>query len=113
METGRIDRLVQVGIRCMNGHQREQAEKFGVEVHEMKDWQGLLKFCFDGPLYISFDMDALDPAFAPGVSHREPGGLGIRDVYLVEYNPVQDLSGLTAMTAAKIMKELMGKIVDG
>lgn len=32
---------------------------------------------------------------------------------LVEYNPGQDLTGLTAMTAAKIMKELMGKIVTG
>jgi len=126
METGRIHRLVQVGIRCMTGHQREQAEKFGVEVHEIKDWQGPPKFSFDGPLYISFDMDALDPAFAPGVSHREPGGLGIRDVLtvihnlkankivgadLVEFNPRRDPTGQTAMVAAKIMKELMGAIL--
>jgi len=126
METGRIHRLVQVGIRCMTGHQKEQAEKFGVEVNEIKDWQGPPEFSFDGPLYISFDMDALDPAFAPGVSHWEPGGLGIRDVLtvihnlkvnkivgadLVEYNPRRDPTGLTAMVAAKIMKELMGAIL--
>jgi agmatinase len=128
METGRVTRLVQVGIRCMNGHQKRQAKKFGVEVHEMKDWQGPPALAFDGPLYISVDMDALDPAFAPGVSHWEPGGLGVRDILsvihhlkadnivgadLVEYNPGQDLTGLTAMTAAKIMKELMGKLLTG
>lgn len=59
------------------------SKKFGVEVHEMKDWQGPPAFSFDGPLYISFDMDALDPASAPGVSHWEPGGLSLRDVLQV------------------------------
>ena len=33
-----------------------------------------------GPVYVSIDLDGLDPAFAPGVSHREPGGLSVRDV---------------------------------
>jgi agmatinase len=123
METGRMARLVQVGIRCMTGHQRQQAEKFGVEVHEMKDWQGPPALTFDGPLYVSVDMDALDPAFAPGVSHWEPGGLSVREILqvlqqvtadrivgadLVEYNPRRDPSGQTAMVAAKLMKELMG-----
>jgi len=126
METGRVARLVQVGIRCMTGHQKRQAEKFGVEVHEMKDWQGPPALAFDGPLYISVDMDALDPAFAPGVSHREPGGLSVREILqvlqqvkadrivgadLVEYNPRQDPSGRTAMVAAKLMKELMGRML--
>jgi len=32
-----------------------------------------------GPVYISFDMDVLDPAFAPGVSHWEPGGMSVRE----------------------------------
>ena len=123
METGRVARLVQVGIRCMTGHQKSQAEKFGVEVHEMKDWQRPPALAFEGPLYISVDMDALDPAFAPGVSHWEPGGLSVRNLLqvlqqvtanpvvgadLVEYNPRRDPSGRTAMVAAKIMKELMG-----
>ena len=123
METGRVTRLVQVGIRCMTGHLKQQAEKFGVEVHEMKDWQGPPALTFDGPLYISVDMDALDPAFAPGVSHWEPGGLSVREILqvlqqvtakrivgadLVEFNPRQDPSGRTAMVAAKLMKELMG-----
>ena len=35
---------------------------------------------FTSPLYISLDMDVLDPAFAPGVSHFEPGGLTVREL---------------------------------
>ena len=126
METGRVARLVQVGIRCMTGHQKSQAEKFGVEVHEMKNWQGPPALTFDGLLYISVDMDALDPAFAPGVSHWEPGGLSVREILqvleqvqadrivgadLVEFNPRQDPSGRTAMVAAKLMKEMIGRML--
>src|SRR5215813_14095291 len=78
MEEGLADRLVQVGIRTATGHQREQIERFGVEAVEMKDFRDDLTIEFDTPVYISFDIDGLDPAFAPGVSHREPGGLSTR-----------------------------------
>jgi arginase len=74
MEDGLAKRLVQIGIRTMIRHQREQAEKFGVEVVEMRALPAFEKLKADGPVYISFDIDVLDPAFAPGVSHREPGG---------------------------------------
>jgi agmatinase len=121
MEEGLASRLVQVGIRTMNAHQREQANRFGVEVLEMKDWQAIYKIKFDGPVYISLDMDAIDPAFAPGVSHHEPGGFTSREVIsilqningnvvsadLVEFNPTRDASGITAMLAAKLYKELL------
>ena len=125
MEAGLAKRLVQVGIRTINLHQRQQAEKFGVEVVDMSIFPAYDKLGFTGPVYISFDMDALDPAFAPGVSHREPGGLSVREAIaylhaikgqivgadLVEYNPVQDIAGLTATTAAKILKEILGKML--
>src|SRR5260370_18907645 len=75
MEEHLAKRLVQVGIRTMNGHQREQAARFGVEVSEMRALPAYRKLRIDGPVYISFDIDVLDPAFAPGVSHREPGGM--------------------------------------
>lgn len=80
MENGYAIRLVQVGIRTLNTHQAEQAEKFGVEIHPMKtlDLSTIPKF--NNPLYISIDMDGFDPAFAPGVSHHEPGGLTSRQV---------------------------------
>ncbi|GAB5522232.1 MAG: agmatinase [Roseivirga sp.] len=125
MENGLAKSLTQVGIRTMTQHQKEQGERFGVNVIQMKDWTADLKFQIEGPVYISFDMDALDPAFAPGVSHHEPGGFSTREAIsmiqkldldiigcdVVEYNPDRDLNGVTAMVAAKIVKELLAKLL--
>ncbi|HEX2250594.1 MAG TPA: agmatinase [Gemmatimonadales bacterium] len=128
MEERLARRLVQVGIRTMNDHQRSQAERFGVEVLEMKHWNDGRRPRIDGPVYISLDLDGLDPAFAPGVSHREPGGLSVREVLsliqsagevlvgadVVEYNPRQDYGGVTATVAAKLVKEIAGRMLaDG
>ena len=121
MEEGLASRLVQVGIRTMTDHQREQAGRFGVEVIEMKHWNRNLQFNLQGPVYVSLDMDAIDPAFAPGVSHHEPGGFTSREMLhllqniqgnvvgadLVEFNPARDASGITAMLTAKLFKEML------
>ena len=80
LEENRVRRLIQVGIRTMNGHQYEQAKRFGVEVIEMKDIGKTGQINFDGPVYLSLDLDCLDPAYAPGVSHHEPGGMSTREV---------------------------------
>ena len=125
MEAGLAKRLVQMGIRTVNRHQREQAQRFGVEVVEMRGLPAYEKLKAAGPVYITFDMDVLDPAFAPGVSHREPGGMSVREAIahlhaiggeivgadLVEFNPVQDVTGVTATVAAKILKEILGKMI--
>jgi len=125
MEEKLADRLVQVGIRTMNAHQRAQVARFGVESIEMKDFRDDLALEFDTPVYITFDIDGLDPAFAPGVSHQEPGGLSTRQALdviarvrapivgadVVEFNPRVDASGLTAMVCAKLVKELAGKML--
>lgn len=122
LEERLVGRLVQVGIRTMNGHQRAQASKFAVEVIDMRAWSAGDRPAVSGPVYVSLDMDVLDPAFAPGVSHREPGGLSVRDVLgvletfagaligadVVEYNPGQDIAGVTAPVCAKLVKELAG-----
>ena len=127
MESGLARRLVQVGIRTATQHQREQARRFGVEMIEMRSLPAYGKLKAAGPVYITFDMDVLDPGCAPGVSHREPGGMSVREAIahlhaidgdivgadLVEYNPVQDVAGMTAMVAAKILKEILGKAVCG
>jgi agmatinase len=124
MEEGLASRLVQVGIRTANGHQREQARRFGVEVIDMRAWAAGTRPALGGPVYVSIDLDGLDPAFAPGVSHREPGGLTVRDVIglvqqlptppvgadIVEFNPARDPAGLTAHVAAKLVKELAGRM---
>jgi arginase len=70
MEERLAKRLVQVGIRTMVKHQREQAVKFGVEVIEMRALPAFDRMNIRGAVYISFDIDVLDPAFAPGISHR-------------------------------------------
>lgn len=121
MEEGLAGRLVQVGIRTLNEIQKRQAQRFGVEIHPMRDFSaGGFQPDFDGPLYLSFDLDVLDPAFAPGVSHFEPGGLSVREALsiihrvdqpiiaadIVEYNPQRDLHDRTAMVAAKLLKEI-------
>lgn len=126
MEEGLVKRLVQVGIRTINGHQREQAERFGVETIEMRHWRDDLILEFDSPLYISFDVDALDPAFAPGVSHREPGGLSTRQAIgliqrlkasvigadIVEFNPRMDPIQTTGVVCAKLLKEIAAKMLE-
>jgi len=125
MEEGLGQNLVQVGIRAATGQQREKALKHGVRMIEMKDIRENLFLEFSNPLYVSFDMDALDPAFAPGVSHHEAGGLSTRQVLniihalnadivgldVVEVNPERDVSGITAAAAVKIIKEVIGKII--
>jgi agmatinase len=127
LEEGLVERLVQVGIRTMTGHQRAQIERFGVEVVEMKDWRDDWPIDFDTPVYLSFDIDGLDPAFAPGVSHPEPGGLSTRQALnaihsisapvvgadIVEFNPKMDVNSLTAMVCAKLLKEIAAKILLG
>ena len=111
-----------MGIRAMNPHQQAQVQRFGVEVIAMRDYHPGLALDLDGPLYLSLDLDALDPAFAPGVSHHEPGGLSVRQVLdvlarvegglvgadVVELNPDRDINGMTAAVAAKLVKELCG-----
>ena len=127
MEEKLVKRLVQVGIRTATTHQREQIKKFGLEVVEMRDWKHGLAFEFDTPVYISFDVDALDPAFAPGVSHREPGGLSTRQAVdliqrikgeivgadIVEFNPRMDPLHVTGTVCAKLLKEIAARMVSG
>ncbi len=122
MENNLADKLVQVGLRTINDHQKDQALRYDIVQFEMKDWKPGIKIHMDGPVYISLDMDVLDPAFAPGVSHHEPGGLSTRHVLgiiqrlknpvvgadIVEYNPDRDISGITAAAAAKFLKEIAG-----
>lgn len=125
METGKINSLTQVGIRTFNTHQREQAKKFGVQVVEMKDFSFDFMQNLSSPLYISVDLDVLDPAFAPGISHHEPGGMTTRELIkiiqnipvdiigadIVEYNPIRDINNMTAMVAYKIFKELVANML--
>lgn len=123
MEAGLASRLIQVGIRTLNKHCREQATRFDVEIIDMRGFAPNLVPILDGPTYISLDLDGIDPAFAPGVSHAEPGGLTVRDVLavldratgpivgadIVELNPRFDVNGVTAILAAKLVREIASR----
>ena len=128
LEEGLVARLVQVGIRTMSGHQRAQADRFAVEVLDMRAWSAGVRpssAALAGPVYLSLDLDGIDPAFAPGVSHQEPGGLSVREVItliqrlpgpivgadVVELNPLCDLGATTARVAAKLVKEIASRMI--
>ena len=140
------DRLLQVGLRTVTPHHREQMARFDVRAMEARAFDSgamaqpppadaASSFLAehlprDADVYVSFDLDALDPAFAPGVSHHEPGGLSTRQALavlhalasgggggggwrlvgcdLVELNPTRDVNGVTAMVGAKVLKEMLG-----
>ncbi|MEQ1549310.1 MAG: agmatinase [Chakrabartia sp.] len=120
MEAGLASRLVQVGIRTLTHHCREQATRFGVEIIDMRGFSVAAVPVLTGPLYISIDLDGIDPAYAPGVSHPEPGGLTVREVLqvlnlqrapiigadIVELNPDKDINHVTAILAAKLVREV-------
>ncbi len=126
LEDGLVERLVQVGIRSFTPAQNEAAKRHNVEVVPAFSTGTVPAPVFETPVYISMDVDALDPGFAPGVSHPEPGGLSVRQVLeivaatrapdivggdVVELNPKLDRDGGTAVVAAKLVRELLGRII--
>jgi arginase len=120
LEGGHAASLTQVGIRTMTAHQAAQAARYGVQVVEMRHLDARTWTPPRGPLYVSLDLDVLDPAHVPGVSHHEPGGLTVRELLqlldrvegpvlgadLVELNPSRDINDMTATVAAKLVREL-------
>lgn len=124
MEEGLAGRLIQVGLRTLTPHQREQSKRFGTEIFGADRWRDAIPVVagVSGSVYVSLDLDVLEPMLAPGISHPEPGGLTVREVLdvlfalrariigadVVEYNPRFDVRDLTARVAAKFVKELVG-----
>lgn len=124
LENCDVGRLVQIGIRTMTPPQRRVADAHDVRVFGAWELDAARAELPQGPVYVTLDLDGLDPAFAPGVSHREPGGLSVREVLemvraipgtivgadVVEYNPDRDVAGMTATVAAKFAREFAARI---
>lgn len=128
LEMEHIASVTQIGIRTLNKPQKKFAEQHRERLkifhaQELIVELPTLEAIPVGTLtYISIDMDGLDPAYAPGVSHPEPGGLTTRQVLnflqnghwrlvgmdVVEVNPVLDINNQTAILAGKIFHEAMG-----
>jgi guanidinopropionase len=81
----------------------------------------------EGPVYITYDIDGLDPTEAPGTAAREPGGLSMRDSQVIlreltgrqviggdvcEVAPALDPSGLTALNAANLLFEIVCLVAE-
>ena len=132
--SGVCKKLIALGIRCTNPVQRDQYTKYDVTVLEARNFPAHGRDCApllesligpDDPVYISFDVDVIEPGLAPGVSHRESGGISVRQAVdaihaipgrvvgadIVEFNPLRDVQGVTAAVAAKLLKELASKII--
>ncbi|MCP4334590.1 MAG: agmatinase [Gammaproteobacteria bacterium] len=129
MKDGLIDpeRTIQIGIRtCFKGERGEGVEVIGAdEVHakpavEIADH--ILERVGSGPAYLTFDIDCLDPTFAPGTGTPVPGGLSTYQALaiiralkgkdflgmdVVEVSPPYDHSEITANAAAMIAIEML------
>ncbi|MEO7328498.1 MAG: arginase family protein [Minicystis sp.] len=121
LDDGCIAKLVQVGIRANTPAQQQKARAHDVLMLGADEIDRIPPAFFDTPLYVTIDLDGLDPAFAPGVSHPEPGGLSTREVLallrqiegrllgadVVERNPERDESQRTTGVAVRLVKELL------
>lgn len=117
--------LYQFGIRSADGDELSSADEgcfFPYKVIE--PLESILSTLADSYLYITLDMDVVDPAYAPGVSVPEPGGVSAGEILevisllerykkqivgidLVEICPAYDSSQITAMLGAKIIREAL------
>jgi len=127
------DRMVQIGIRGAANSPEcwEFGERNGIRIIFMEEFARIgvdktveeaRRIVGNGPLYITFDVDGLDPAFTPGTGTPEIGGItsleaqglirGFRGLNLVgadvvEVSPPFDPSGYTALVAATMMYEIL------
>jgi arginase family enzyme len=134
IEEGTLDKenVVLVGIRNMSREEKKFIEDNRIKNYSMKEisFEYLREVCDSimsvarqwSRAYISFDIDVLDPAFAPATGYHEPGGLTTRQLLyfihrlkmlrnigmtdVVEVNPDKDVNDITSKTAAKIVVEL-------
>jgi arginase family enzyme len=118
--------LVQVGIRTMNDAQWPQVERYGVEQIDMRAWHAGERPVLSGPLYLSLDIDGLDPAFRARSLASRARWLTVRDLLsliqalpaplvgadVVELNPRRDLDGVTAAVAAKLVREIASRMLE-
>ncbi len=112
-----LDSIRQIGIRSCDRSEFKDASRLRAEPQDVIDWAG------DSPVYLTLDLDILDPSVFPGTGTPEPGGysfqqlnatlmqlidsLNIVGMDLVELAPMLDASGVSAVTAAKILRECL------
>jgi guanidinopropionase len=127
----------QIGLRgpLAGGDDLDFVKRHGINTATIDDIRigGLEKFLatlpmFKGPVYITYDVDCLDPAFAPGTGTPVPGGLTTYEVQrifrslkienlvggdVVEYCPPYDHADITALAALDAMFEMLVLMAEG
>jgi len=125
-------RIVQVGIRASTAEQTTYAKNHGISIVSTSEvYKNAKKAVFIisealnnvNNVYVSFDVDVLDPAFAPGVGNPEGGGIMLRNLIeimhnlkglnirafdVVEANPDYDCMGVTFCSVSKFIREFLG-----
>lgn len=123
--------ILLVGIRNSNPAENEFIQEKNIRMISLNSLlenieeicEIIMEFAYKKDLYLSLDIDVVDPVFAPGTYYLEPGGLtsrefiylihrinkikNLRAVDLVEINPLKDEKGLTIKLGAKILAELL------
>jgi len=132
LEMEHVASLTQIGIRTLNQPQLEVARRHAgrltiLEARDLSFRPSDLSHIPDGaPVYLTVDLDAFDPAYAPGVSHPVPGGISPRQALaliqeapwqlvgmdVVEVNPSLDQGDRTAVLAARLLHEAMGRVEE-
>jgi len=126
-----IENILLVGVRNMWRDEIQFVKEKGVKIISMnkllEDLEDtcdtIMEFSNNKELYVSIDIDVIDPAFAPATGYIEPGGLtsrqfiyliqrinkikNLKAVDLVEINPDKDINNLTVKLGAKILGELL------
>jgi arginase len=129
--------LVLIGIRDLDGGERDWLKQSGVKIYTMRDIdergmgavtrEALEQLKGHSRLHVSLDMDGLDPDSAPGVGTQSPGGISCREAQLlmeiiadteklpsaeiVEINPILDHENRTAKIAVELAASLFGKSI--
>lgn len=123
--------ILLVGVRNSYKDELEFLKKYNIRMITMnqllEDLQDtceiIMEFSNNKELYVSIDIDVIDPVFAPAVGYQEPGGLtsrqfiyliqrinkikNLRALDIVEINSDKDKEGLTVKLGAKILSELI------
>ncbi len=126
------ENVIVIGVRNIHSNELEFARNSKIKIYSMNEFtsngkretaDAIMSVMrkFDG-LYISVDIDVLDPAFAPGTGYIEPGGMTTRELLyfiqrlknlknievwdIVEVNPDKDVNKLTTKSAAKLVIEM-------
>ncbi|HYF08096.1 MAG TPA: agmatinase [Acetobacteraceae bacterium] len=135
IEEGLLDprRIVQVGLRgsLYAADELAWAEAAGIRIIRIEEFEAMgpdavaaeaRRVVGSGPTYLTYDIDSLDPAFAPGTGTPEAGGLTTREAQrllrglagldlvgadLVEVSPPFDPQGVTAIAGATLMFEIL------